>query len=1452
MTCNLEQRVLDKFNERSLIKTTSSGIKYTGASNFRAVLGEILAEIKKESSMSNTINPNIMKLSPDNIVLINPTLLDKANENYMSAYPKEDTIIPDMLFSGSTADKTLLDVKLQNPSVASYISNRDYLIRSFTRTRNNLMFKAYSGNTTVEEYTNIMKDIEKLNQEIDLLQEQITTASKNPTMAFVLTNAERDFKKIEDFLNGKEYINYTEIEELLGFYKRIGSYENNPILQKDEIYDKDGNILPEASRLIQHAFGPMKTRIEQLEARIEAKRKDIAMAVISNNSAYRELFADSHKTFDELLYLADGLPDTSLLDAYFMDITNGIVGSNGIIPQIMQMYLDSKMEEYSVHTRRLQLELSNVVPEVEKELKRLGKTWNMFLATTQSGLRQDGIISPINSTFYRALFQEEEAYREADINSRGSKTRSSVMKHARAKKRAWVQGNCVVLDINKIPEFHDNPTPEMKKYKELLISQHGNTIYDNAIKAQEKKLNEYKVKEAFYINSLLEENKAKREEDLPTAAKNKLQFFREEFSPFSDKSVYKYNELLPKTHVPDYNGNMVPTGYINESFFEIENNDTLYKFYEILSKNQELMLSMLPPDKQKSLGKLGLIRVEKMFWEVLSDPNLTLLEKISAFFKEFLHFIRTSTKKSIREHLTKIEVDPNTGRRKYKINDSWFKTNRDVIKDRYSEYELKIKRALGLKFSATLQEIMAEDIGSYPEVVGIFSELLGVPPIVSEIEKKLGKRFGETKLSSLLYDAITDQVVSEQSIDLPRMLMFQMHQVTAYAARTEAIPHVELLKNYYTSIKTAEGKERTNGIKQIESWFNRVVLDNYENNNELDALDNRFFSDKKDVKTTKAERERIKELEELQLLIDNEMATLNPDSREYIMLERKLNNIKAKKDSIGYVFSISNMGKRLLEGVRFKALGYNVNSNITNYAEGQISNFLAGEAGIYFNSEQLKRANFITLKNNANAASFGIFKGSKKVTKLMKKFNIQQDATNEFQKATKESSFDKLKKFGPFELTTRTEFLNQSPVMVAMLLNETITSKSGETSTVWDALDEDGNLKPPFDTEENISTWVLNETETYRRWKSKINKAIIDIHGDYHDTHGNMASEFFLGKVFLMFKRWMIRMIYARFGAEQIDLESGQLKAKGRYRSMTKGQLILTTSIIGAIFSPMFGVLGLGLGIGASFFLGQSTQMGIIQDLLTNIKALAWNIVRLPVNKAAFFSEKEIMKFANMDYAEMDMRDINNLKANISELTIFVLMTTILALLKGLLASAMEDDDEEDQWKKGFYTYLINKNMQLLGQSTLYLNPVNTYKNMFSEVGLIKHIEDIIKFTSDVNGALNGEEKDLWKNGSKVLFVPSPLRSDWLGLEAQAVKVYEKWGYDHMFEDSETKDKREAKILKKKYQESIEEMDISEAEKQQKLKELNKAFRKRTKESQEQRLERIESRKEEFDKRFTD
>ena len=81
----------------------------------------------------------------------------------------------------------------------------------------------------------------------------------------------------------------------------------------------------------------------------------------------------------------------------------------------------------------------------------------------------------------------------------------------------------------------------------------------------------------------------------------------------------------------------------------------------------------------------------------------------------------------------------------------------------------------------------------------------------------------------------------------------------------------------------------------------------------------------------------------------------------------------------------------------------------------------------------------------------------------MNRYNILQDVSNQLQKSTAKSKYAASAKFlgnfRAFEITKKVEFYNQSPIMVATLLETEITGKDGAKSNVWEAMDKTGNLK---------------------------------------------------------------------------------------------------------------------------------------------------------------------------------------------------------------------------------------------------------------------------------------------------------------------------------------------------------------------------------------------------------
>lgn len=1424
-SCGLEQRLLNVLLQNDVIETTASGIRLKATA---IKLAEVV------NSFMRTIGGSYPLLTP----FTSRSILDvDVNGNVSFTQEFLDTLQDDGSGNdseGATSVDTNLDLILKDGTrIDVYMKERRRLLFNLRQSRFKASFILRTNNNlTQEEVVDLNSKILYFDKAIEELEGQINTIKekKHITIKSINLNADVDFQKVEDFLNGSDNISYEDIDRIIEFYSKLPSLEDNSLFEPEFILDDKGNMTEDFNSIVE-GLRELSNKAKRYKAQIEVRRREMVMGILATNPSYTNLYKDNMLTFDELMFYKEGLPDTSFIDKYLMDITNGIINSNGIIPQIMQMHLDRSIAEHSKYLRDLQREMDKVLKPAEREVNKHSEGWGIFFDKTDTGLRKDTIVGFYSDVYNEALSKIFGLFK---FNLNKLSTEKDPVRRGRLKRAALndkfesIQKLCHIFDVNKIPELSSNPTPEQEAYKAFLISEIGEYAYEKTVEHQRELLNSYEVRLAIITDQY---NKAN-----PTTASMNIQKWEEENSPYS---VGLYNSLeyvayVPKTKIVDSTGNIVDSNFFNKRFNVIASNPSLLAFYKLLEKNQRIIRDLLPVEKQVQLGRMSLLSMEKTFTETLSDKNMTFLAKVSYVFRKIYEYIKNLGYVDRRQFFKSKKIDPITGKPIVKISDEWFVTNKGKIEELMDEYFAKITNTLGKDGAYAWDQVPNINLYNNKEIMGWLAELLGCNPIATEVYRRLGMQDGSyIDVYKAFHMAISDNVMADQSIDIPKMLLVQMQQVSLYAARTAVLPELNLLREYYNSIKTSEGKLRKNGIAQMDSWFNRVVLDNYEINNELVRADN-YIKDKGKAKEkyTKLELARKEELEAISASV-RRIADATQDPEEAFYLRKKADNIDAQIAKIGKVFSLNSAVNKIFNYLRFKSLGYNVSSNVTNFLEGQISNFINGELGVYYTSAQLHRANQIMSGSVLSAVTFGKYHtdGAKKAGILMRKLDVQQDASNILQQATKNNEVDKLSKLGPYEFTKRAEFLNQSPVLVAMLLNQKILDKNGKESNVWDALNEQGKLKEEFRTDDNIKTWEDLESEEFYAFKSKVSKAIVDIHGDYHNTHGNMASEYATGKLIIMFKKWMIRMIYARFGAEQVDLESGQIKAKGRYRSMTRGNMMLFIGMSGLMFNPILGLAGLGIGYFVGGKYGIDSGTNLVTDLAQNIKGMLMYAMKIPVNKLLFFRSTETISTDDLVIGDnLNKKDLDNIKANLAELAMAFWMFIFMLLFKSLAS----DDEEEDP----VLTVLINKNMQAMQQLTSYINPLSTYRSL-SEMAILRTMDEVSTLGTETWKMILGDNNK-FDTAAKKFVLPSVVRSGYFGFESQSKFAFEDWDYDPLLMDDEAKAKKQIKKIRDEYKEEIGYKDMDEKSQKKAKNKLDRVTKKRNKkETEVERLERI-------------
>ena len=77
----------------------------------------------------------------------------------------------------------------------------------------------------------------------------------------------------------------------------------------------------------------------------------------------------------------------------------------------------------------------------------------------------------------------------------------------------------------------------------------------------------------------------------------------------------------------------------------------------------------------------------------------------------------------------------------------------------------------------------------------------------------------------------------------------------------------------------------------------------------------------------------------------------------------------------------------------------------------------------------------------------------------MDSWDLLKTSNRELYDTSQKSSFNKLRRFGPYTLQERSEYLNQAPIMIAVMMDFKATDPDGNEINLWDAFGSDAKLK---------------------------------------------------------------------------------------------------------------------------------------------------------------------------------------------------------------------------------------------------------------------------------------------------------------------------------------------------------------------------------------------------------
>ena len=514
--------------------------------------------------------------------------------------------------------------------------------------------------------------------------------------------------------------------------------------------------------------------------------------------------------------------------------------------------------------------------------------------------------------------------------------------------------------------------------------------------------------------------------------------------------------------------------------------------------------------------------------------------------------------------------------------------------------------------------------------------------------------------------------------DLGDSLKVFNYQVENYMHKVAAEDSVLAVKNILdNAIQTVEGRGGVVSLDANSSFVNlKKQMDYYVE--VFYAYDNsNGVSDKKVY--TKKDAEKLEEIkQELRKLEEDRMdPNVDLDINEY---EARKIILESAENALGQFKSTEQILHSVLKYTQFKAMGFNYGAAITNMIQGYIANTIESKDGRIFTTPQLLKAYAIMGGSVINFYSGSNISSSvaNKVRNLAKRYDLIGDTSSELE-------FNKFNKKGIFShvyiFQSSTEYLNQGPVIVATMLNIKLnlnTPINGkDTISLWDALDEDGNLRTDLDLVDRYSweiTDVANSGDQFMNSMAKITQSIRAIHGNYSKLSPTLMSSTATLKAMKQFKTWMFESVAQRFEKQRYEEALG-MDRKGRYRT----------------------------GVGVFTW---AKPIGYA-DRDVNAKLICNNtlfVLGQTMKRLMFMKVNAESRFSEVDAA--------NIRKNIAETVITIKLLTLAIVLGGLAKGASDDDDEIAQ---SVLRYQINVANRLVDDMQMFYNP-NSLMNITSNV----------------------------------------------------------------------------------------------------------------------------------------
>lgn len=233
-------------------------------------------------------------------------------------------------------------------------------------------------------------------------------------------------------------------------------------------------------------------------------------------------------------------------------------------------------------------------------------------------------------------------------------------------------------------------------------------------------------------------------------------------------------------------------------------------------------------------------------------------------------------------------------------------------------------------------------------------------------------------------------------------------------------------------------------------------------------------------------------------------------------------------------YSKNKIAQKAVQYTSLNGLAFNVNSFFNNTLLGNFTMLIESFANDKFGVKNLVQAES-TYFGNVPGLMKDISKGYpvSKLGKLMVKYDaIQGEHSDTYGHNLSGNGIKRLFTTNSlFFLTKGAEHQIQGTGMIAMMMKQQVKYQNGTTSSLWEAYDENGNLKKG-------AIWSKEDQFNFMQKLHSLNKGM---HGIYNKFDSPTLQRRWYGKLILLFRKWIYTGFQRRYSGEFVDMESGEV-----------------------------------------------------------------------------------------------------------------------------------------------------------------------------------------------------------------------------------------------------------------------------------------------------------------------